>query len=323
MKLRIGYHFSTSGYSGKSFVSLIKDISTNYTAGQIFIGSPQQLQNKNIDKRLNESEQRKVREIVKKNKFKLFVHGSYMVNLARPLGENTAPLKSLIEELHSGEKIGAKGVVIHVGKTKRLFDVDKGIANMIENIVFVLSKIDKMKIRLLLESAAGVGSEIGSNLDEFSNIVNGVFKRIKGTPSENNFGICLDTAHLHSAGIDLRSKKAAKTFLKEFHQRIGLQHVKLIHFNDSEREIGSRVDRHAAVGMGYITLLNAEGMKEITQVAQKLGIPLILERSDKFHSELAGELELIKSWAIKLTGKKVKDEKDIKFVLEANWSKMN
>jgi hypothetical protein len=38
-------------------------------------------------------------------------------------------------------------------------------------------------------------------------------------------------------------------------------------------------------------------MKLIAQVAQKLKIPLILERSDKIHSELAGELKLIESWA--------------------------
>lgn len=303
MQQRVGYHFSVTGYPDNQIADLIKEVSENYPTGQIFISSPQQFQGKDISKRLTEAQLKKIREIIKKNKFKLFIHGNYLVNLARPPAENTQELKVLTEELGSGEKLGAKGVVIHVGKTKHQMSTEQGIKNMIENIVSVLKKIEKMRVRLLLESSAGVGSEIGSNIREFAKVVNGVIKRIKGTPSENNFGVCLDTAHLHSSGIDLRSKKTAMQFVKDFNQQIGFQYVKLIHFNDSEKEIGSRVDRHGTIGMGYITLTSNDGMKLIARVAQKLKIPLILERSDKFHSELAGELELVKSWAIKLPGK--------------------
>lgn len=295
--MKVGYHFSISGYSGKQLVDLFKEISEHYPTGQFFISSPQQMQNKDISKRLTKAQLKKINALFKKNKFKLYIHCNYLVNLARSPAENVQPLKILTEELISGEKLGAKGVVIHVGKTKQQMSNVRGIANMIENIVTVLKKIEKMRVQLLLESSAGVGSEIGRTITEFSKVVHGVIKRIKGTASENNFGVCLDTAHLHSSGIDLRSKNAAKQFVKDFQQKIGWNHVKLIHFNDSEREMGSRVDRHGTVGMGYITLTSNDGMKLIAQVAQKLKIPLILERSDKIHSELAGELKLIESWA--------------------------
>jgi deoxyribonuclease-4 len=289
---RLGYHFSIAGPSDKIY-STIREISENYGTGQIFLSSPQQTQGKDITKRLNKVELNKIKKIIQKNKFRLFIHGNYLVNFAIP---NQSILNIVIAELVSAEYLGAAGVIFHVGKTKKLMAIGKGIQSMIDNIVYVLKKISKLRVRLLLESSAGVGSEIGSNLNEFSKIVNSILERIKGTVSENNFGVCLDTAHLHSSGIDLQTKKAAKKFITEFHKKIGLSHVKAIHFNDSERELGSRVDRHCTIGTGYITLNGNDGMKYIAQVAKKLDIPLILERSDKFHSDLVGEFELVQSW---------------------------
>ena len=298
--LKVGYHFSIQPEIQKS----IDNFSKKYPTGQIFISSPQQFGNKDITKRVSAKKLKEIRELIKKRKFKLFVHANYLVNTARPVKSNKAGLNSLINELKSGEALGAKAVVFHVGKTKREFSNEVGIKNMIASILFVLEKIKRYKIRLLLESSAGVGSEIGSTVDEFAKIVNGVLKTIKGSSMANNFGVCLDTAHLHSSGIDLRSRAEAKKFVKEFQKKIGWQHVKLIHFNDSQREIGSRVDRHGTIGMGYITLASNSGLKTIARVAQRLRIPLVLERNDKLHSELAGELKLVNSWALKPKAKK-------------------
>lgn len=292
--LKVGYHFSIQPELQKSINDYIK----KYPTGQIFISSPQQLGNKDITKRVPAKKLKEIKDMIKKKKFKLFVHANYLINTSYPIKDNKASLNSLIMELKSGEALGAKGVVFHVGKTKGNFTNTVGVGFMIESIVYVLEKIKKYKIRLLLESSAGVGSELGSTIDEFSQVFCGVMKRIKGTSMENNFGICLDTAHLHSSGIDLQSKSAAKKFVKEFQEKIGWQHVKAIHFNDSQRELGSRVDRHGTIGMGYITLSSDGGLKLIARVAQRFRIPLILERSDKLHSELAGELDLVNSWAL-------------------------
>jgi len=298
--LRVGYHFSISPEPLKT----IDEYSKKYQVGQIFLSSPYRLGSKDVTKRMSSDQLRKIKDLIKKRHFKLFIHANYLINLANPVKKNPHGIKSLIAELKSGEKIGAKGVVFHVGKTRNDFPVEEGITNMIDSICIVLHQIRKFKIKLLLETCAGVGSEIGKNLKEFAKIVCGVYERVKDSSMMNNFGVCIDTAHLHSSGIDLRSKAKAKQFVHDFQREIGFQHVKLIHFNDSAREMGSRVDRHTTIGMGYITLSSDAGLKLIAQVAGRLGIPLVLERSEKLHSQLAGELTLVKKWLAKYTKKK-------------------
>ncbi|MCH7897236.1 MAG: deoxyribonuclease IV, partial [candidate division NC10 bacterium] len=51
-------------------------------------------------------------------------------------------------------------------------------------------------------------------------------------------------------------------------------HSKCIHLNDSQRELGSRVDRHAHIGQGQIGL---EGFRLLVNDPRLRHIPMILE----------------------------------------------
>jgi len=85
--------------------------------------------------------------------------------------------------------------------------------------------------------------------------------------------VCLDTAHLFAAGYDFRGRKYAK-FRKELDKTVGLKLVKVIHMNDSKKELGSRVDRHAHIGRGLIGL---EGFKPWVRDEAWAKVPKILE----------------------------------------------
>ena len=68
--------------------------------------------------------------------------------------------------------------------------------------------------------------------------------------------------------------RVIKIFLQKFDELIGIKHIKLIHLNDSERKLGSMIDRHANIGFGHI------GKKSLACVAKffiKHNIPIILE----------------------------------------------
>lgn len=65
-------------------------------------------------------------------------------------------------------------------------------------------------------------------------------------------GVCLDTCHVFAAGYPLFPAEALETTLTAFDAAIGLDRLKLIHANDSKRELGTRVDRHEAIGRGCI-----------------------------------------------------------------------
>jgi deoxyribonuclease-4 len=86
-------------------------------------------------------------------------------------------------------------------------------------------------------------------------------------------GVCLDTAHLFAAGYDFRGRKYAK-FRKQLESTVSLKRIKVLHLNDSKKELGSRVDRHDHIGKGLIGL---EGFKPIVRDEAFANIPKIME----------------------------------------------
>lgn len=261
LKVMEGYHFSIEGDIYKIMKKYIK----KYPTGQIYISNPQQLTGKDITKRLSVGKVHAIRELVLKNNFKLFIHANYLINTARP---NKKAINSLLTELKSGKELGATGVVFHVGKGGTIND-------MIKTIISIIKQMPVNGPMLLLESSAGIRGELGSNIDLFADI----FNKIITILPKAHFGVCIDTAHLHSSGIDLSTPKAVKMFIKEFHEKVGWKHVKLIHFNDSKCARGSKVDRHESIGLGVVTKTKEgmKGFKLISKLAKELRIPLIFE----------------------------------------------
>ena len=86
--------------------------------------------------------------------------------------------------------------------------------------------------------------------------------------------VCLDTAHIFAAGYDIKSKEGYKKTFKEFDDIIGLDKLQCFHFNDSKKELGSRVDRHDHIGKGFIGL---EGFTNLMNDKKLEHIPKILE----------------------------------------------
>ncbi|MEA3361507.1 MAG: deoxyribonuclease IV, partial [Thermodesulfobacteriota bacterium] len=124
---------------------------------------------------------------------------------------------------------------------------------------------------LLLENTAGERGDISSTIEDLAEILGGV-------NSVGISGICFDTCHGFSAGYDLRRPETIDSLLDKIERYIGFDKVKLIHFNDSKRDLGARVDRHEHIGKGKIGIKGFQiffGREEIRS------IPLILETPKK------------------------------------------
>ena len=67
-------------------------------------------------------------------------------------------------------------------------------------------------------------------------------------------GVCFDTCHVFAAGYSLGTKKEYLKTIRDLDTAVGLEKVKCFHLNDSRREWGSRVDRHAHIGRGEMGL---------------------------------------------------------------------
>ena len=173
-----------------------------------------------------------------------YVHAPYYVNLASSQAATyNASIKIIREELERGSLLGVEALMIHIGSAKDL-DRPQALDKAIAGLKKILAGYTG-STQLLLELSAGSGNVIGNTFEELAFIL----KQLK-----SSVGICLDTCHAFASGYDLRTKTGVETTLKDFDKTIGLSRLKLLHLNDSKKELGSHVDRHEHIGQGEIGL---------------------------------------------------------------------
>ena len=213
-----------------------------------------------------EDTDKKFKENCKKYKIKkVIIHTSYLLNLATidPI-KRTKTISGLIDEFERGDYLGVSYLVIHPGSAINVSE-EEGLSEIAKNADAILEK-KKYKIRLLFETTAGQGNNLGYKFEHFSYLL----KNIKS----DNIGVCLDTCHIFASGYDIRTRKTYEKTMAEFNKIIGLKNLFAIHLNDSRVELGSRVDRHENIGEGYI---GKEAFSFIVNDKRLQNIPMLLE----------------------------------------------
>ena len=124
--------------------------------------------------------------------------------------------------------------------------------------------------RLLMETTAGQGSNIGYCFEQLATIVRAVHHKVP-------IGITIDTCHVFAAGYDIRTPEGWDKTLDEFDKIIGLDYLYAFHLNDSMKELGSRIDRHAPIGMGQIGL---DSFRYLMTNSKTMDLPKYLETPD-------------------------------------------
>ena len=89
-----------------------------------------------------------------------------------------------------------------------------------------------------------------------------------------NLKVCLDTQHVFAAGYEINKKSGLEKMLEDFDADIGLSNLVAVHANDSKTPLGSAVDRHENIGLGYIGL---EGFELIMNHPVFKDVPFLLE----------------------------------------------
>ena len=213
---------------------------------------------------------------------KVIVHAPYIVNLANESDPEKFmfAVNFLRDELERCEKLGIKNVVLHPGS-----HVGAGIENGINSIAKGLNMIlGDTSVRVLLETMAGKGTEIGSKLEEIKSIIDLV-------ECKDLIGVCLDTCHLSDAGYDIVN---FDEFLELFDKIIGIDKIGCVHVNDSKNEVGAHKDRHENFGFGHIgfdTLINIIYNEKLKNVPKILETPYV----DREYPPYKYEIEMIRN----------------------------
>ena len=296
-EFKVGAHISKK----PSLTGTILSLSDYTRPYQIFLGNPQSTRLSITDADLNNAA-----KVVARTGAQIYIHSQYIINLAQPTmsggslsdpleksspdgfsgegagagagaggGESEAVVASspawhttlLIKNLQYGARFGAKGVVVHVGKSVKM-PLSVALENMRANLLLAIPHATE-QCPILLETPAGQGTEMLTDVEEFIDFV--------ASFGDVRLRACIDTCHIFVCGYD------PMEYIERFMgvgagAGVGTDYrrdlLKLIHFNDSAAVAGSRKDRHAFVGTGHIGL---SGMSRIAECCSGWGLPMVIE----------------------------------------------
>jgi len=259
--LMFGSHLSIAG---GMHLALLEAERLNFSTVQVFTKNQQQWKCKPLDAPAIAQ----WKSHVKRLKFGHVVsHDSYLINLATADMElRRKSVELFVEELRRCDVLGIPYLVTHPGAHMGQGE-DVGLKNVAAALDEVHATIPEATgVTTCLEITAGQGTSLGYKLEHLAEIM----ERVK---HPERLAVCLDTAHLFAAGYDFRGTKYVK-FRKELDATVGVKRVKVLHLNDSKKDLGSRVDRHEHIGHGTIGI---EGFRPFVQDKAFKKVPKILE----------------------------------------------
>lgn len=234
-------------------------------------------------------------------------HDSYLINLASPdpeLWEKS--VRTMREEIERCEQLSIPYLVSHPGAHMGA-GVDAGIARIAKAYKRLYHETCGYRTIVCLENTAGGGSTLGRTIEELAQLRQLILEEAgadaagpKGSMSAGSGGrvaFCLDTCHALAAGYDIAShangdgtgkkrtvadgERLGQEMLERFDSICGLEHLRVVHLNDSVGARASRRDFHAHIGGGNVAIgafaavLNRQEIRDV---------PMILE-TPKGHDE--------------------------------------
>jgi deoxyribonuclease-4 len=211
-------------------------------------------------------------------------HSSYLINCAS--ADRTVRRKSwaaLADELGRCRQLGVSALVFHPGSHE---NGARGVKLVAEAIERALDRVPGPP-RLLIENTAGQGSCLGWRFEQVAEI-----RAALPAAARRRTGVCVDTCHLFAAGYDIRTEEGTDRTLGELDEVIGLSNVRAFHLNDSQKPLGSRVDRHAHIGRGAMGLAPFRLLVNDPRFADTPGV---VETDSRFKENIEALRNLVRS----------------------------
>lgn len=197
---------------------------------------------------------------------KVVSHASYLINLAGTGEIREKSRDALIKELERCDHLIIGDVILHPGFALDL-TVEEAWKQVSTSLLEVLDATSEMRVRILLETMAGQGSVLGSDIAEFSTLLN----LLEDHP---RIGFCVDICHVFAAGYEVRTHESYNRLVDILQKHVGLGRIHCWHMSDSKMEKNSKKDRHQHLGEGNIglnpfsMLINDKRFEEIPAILE-------------------------------------------------------
>jgi deoxyribonuclease-4 len=197
----------------------------------------------------------------------VIAHSAYLINMAAPdeaLYEKS--IQAFLDELQRCELLGIPYLVVHPGAHMGAGE-EQGLRRIAAAINRIHRETPTMQAAIALEVTAGQGTVLAYKFEHFAAILEQV-------DEPGRLGFCLDTCHLLAAGYDFRTRKSYDQMMDAWDELVGIERIRVIHLNDSKKDLGSRVDRHEHIGQGCI---GTEGFGFLLNDRRLAALPMVLE----------------------------------------------
>ncbi|MBP1986446.1 deoxyribonuclease IV [Halolamina salifodinae] len=271
--LKIGAHVSIAGGVDNA---VERQVEIDGNCGQVFTHSPQVWDHGEIT---DEEAERFREETEEELAGPWVIHSSYLVNLCTPKEDLREKSRdSMQQEVEAADRLGIEYVNVHLGA-----HTGAGVDGGIENAASVIDSLDVPEdVTVLVESDAGSGTKLGDQFEHLANVID---------LTDEEIGVCLDTAHTFAAGYDLSTPEAVDETVAAFDDVVGTEYLHCIHLNDSKHECGTNKDEHAHIGDGYI---GDDGMQRIINHPEWRDVPFVLETPTEDGRSFAWNVEHVR-----------------------------
>src|SRR3954454_13702088 len=183
--LHIGAHVAQADPVGEA-------IARGATLSQFFLGDPQGYKGPEFEYAGGADGLRRAAE---ENGIDLYVHATYIVNVATTNNRIRIPSRKLLQQhVDAAASIGAKGLIVHGGHVNKDDDPAKGYDNWRKAV-----EATDLKVPVLIENTAGGDNAMTRHLDRIA----AVWDAISAAEGAAQVGFCLDTCHAWASGIAL------------------------------------------------------------------------------------------------------------------------
>jgi deoxyribonuclease-4 len=270
--VRLGAHMSISGGVDKAFD---RGEQVGCDAMQIFTKNSNQWQAAPLS---DDSVERYHRRQMETGITPVVAHSSYLLNLASPSDELwEKSINALVVELQRCELLAIPYLVIHPGSHMGSGE-ETGTRRIAQALNTAHSRLPDVRVKVALETTSGQGDHLGYRFEQIAAM-------IKGTEAGDRLAVCFDTCHALTAGYDFRTPEGYADVFRRFAEIIGLERLTVFHLNDSVKDAGSRRDRHAHIGEGFVGL---EGFRRLLNDPRFERVPMLLEtpKSEDMHEDV-------------------------------------
>jgi deoxyribonuclease-4 len=276
------FYFGAHVSKKAGIIGALKEVqSYGGNALQVFVSNPMSGRHKEKLLKKYKTLGPDIKAYLRDNNMKLFVHSPYTLNFAKRVvtPADAYWIQSYYNEVLISDYMGAEGCVIHVGNHMEHSEKD-ALDYMYISLKYIVRRVmeENLKVKVILETAAGQGTELlATKNNSFDQLV--TFYARFSDREKKVLKLCIDTAHVFSAGYNIKKKLLLRALFEAF-----INDIVLIHLNDSKREYDSHVDRHERIGKGFI---GKETLGDVVKLAKQHNIPVILETpSDGYKKEI-------------------------------------